>query len=236
MLSKLLEHGDKVAVVQPSTNQSVTFREMAQNIRRTAKGLRAIGVISGDVICMFTPNCIEYYYVFYAVVIIQGIVTTVNPTLTARELRDQIVQSRSTRLIVAPQCADTAWEVIRDGRVAIKDVFVIGGKVGDGVKDFNDILQAGEENEDIVDDSTFETVHSIPFSSGTTGKSKGVKVYNYIILICVAVISALTFWLCLCLQNNKMIQYKIHTTSIIIYCIRQSVVPVYHVQLIVIHI
>ena len=46
------EHGDKPAIVDGLTGRTLSYRELASEVRRVGSGLRARGVRHGDVLAM----------------------------------------------------------------------------------------------------------------------------------------------------------------------------------------
>src|SRR5262245_558615 len=57
------EEPDRVAIV--FENRSLTFADLDIESNRLAHGLRALGLNSGDRLCIFMPNCPEVEIAFY---------------------------------------------------------------------------------------------------------------------------------------------------------------------------
>src|SRR5690554_4695025 len=64
----------------------VTYREMMENIDRTAAAFAAMGLKKGDRVALMLPNCFAYVYSYFAAMRLGLVVVQVNPLLTAREL------------------------------------------------------------------------------------------------------------------------------------------------------
>jgi acyl-CoA synthetase (AMP-forming)/AMP-acid ligase II len=55
-----------------------------------ARLLQYKGYKQGDVFAIYAPNIIEYVYIFQAVLLIGGVITTANQLYTASELEHQL--------------------------------------------------------------------------------------------------------------------------------------------------
>ena len=134
-----------------------------------AAGLTARGFAKGDTFAIFMPNVPEYAVAFHGAVAAGGRCTTANPRYTARELGRQLADSRAKLLLTAPPFLDVARQAA--AQAGHCEVFVLGRAVG--VPSFSELLgdpgAAPEVAFDLAND-----IAAIPYSSGTTGLSKGV--------------------------------------------------------------
>jgi len=162
VLARAAELGDKAAFIEGPTGRTVSYRELDDTVRRQAGGWIARGVRKGDVVAVMAPNCPEYAIVFHAVALAGGVVTTINPTYTPGEVHHQLVDSGATVLVTVPMFAETATEAVKDTKVG--DTFVIG-------ESLNDVVGEPLAEQVPVD---LDDVVVLPYSSGTTGLSKGV--------------------------------------------------------------
>ena len=78
--------GDKPALIDGPTGRTLTYRQLAESVRRTAAGLARRGFKKGDVFAIYSPNLPEYAVILLAVASVGGINTTANPLYTADEL------------------------------------------------------------------------------------------------------------------------------------------------------
>src|SRR5262249_53442132 len=90
VLGRARELGDKPALVDAASGRTLSYRQLASDVRQVAAGLAARGFGKGDVLGIYSPNLPEYAVVFHAVAILGGITTTVNPLYTADELAVQL--------------------------------------------------------------------------------------------------------------------------------------------------
>ncbi|HXJ81985.1 MAG TPA: AMP-binding protein, partial [Candidatus Methylomirabilis sp.] len=161
--------GDKPALIDGPTGRVLTYRQLADNVRRAATGLARRGLRKGDVFAIYSPNMPEYAVIFLAVASLGGINTTANPLYTADELAKQLKDSRARFLVTVPAFLDKAREAAR--KSSVEEIFVFGS--AEGATPFADLLQAGDRPPAVTIDPGNDLV-ALPYSSGTTGLPKGV--------------------------------------------------------------
>ena len=70
-------------------DQGMSYRDLGEQVRRAAAGLRRLGVRAGDRVALVMPNCPQHVVAFYAVLRLGAVVVEHNPLYTDRELRHQ---------------------------------------------------------------------------------------------------------------------------------------------------
>jgi acyl-CoA synthetase (AMP-forming)/AMP-acid ligase II len=138
-------------------------------VRRAAAGLAARGFRKGDVLALYSPNLPEFAVAFHAPAMLGGTVTIANPQLTVHELVKQLADAQATVLVTVPQLLDSARQAA--DQAGVRDVLVFGEAYGSTA--FAQLLETGDEPP-AVDINPTEDVVALPYSSGTTGLSKGV--------------------------------------------------------------
>ena len=63
-------------------NRKITYKEIFENIEKTAKALKSLGINKGDIVTMAMPTCPETVYLFYALNRIGAISNCVDPRMT----------------------------------------------------------------------------------------------------------------------------------------------------------
>ncbi len=163
------EHSDRVALIDGPTGRSYTYAQIHGAIHKVAGGLRARGFGKDDVFAIMAPNLPEYAIAFHAVVLLGGIVTTINPTYTAEEVEYQLNDAGARFLLTIPMFLATAREATAAS--SVEEIFVFGEV--EGATPFAALLEAdpvaGQEPVDPAAD-----IAVLPYSSGTTGLAKGV--------------------------------------------------------------
>src|SRR3954462_6053835 len=161
----VLEHaearGDRPALIDGATGETLTYAGLTGQVRSLAAGLAGRGIGRGDVVALCAPNAPVYAVVFHAVTALGAVVTTVNPAYTAEEMGFQLRNAGARLAVVAEPFAERAREA------GARDVLVLGDD------DFDRLLTA-EPDAPMPDAATPDDLVALPYSSGTTGLPKGV--------------------------------------------------------------
>jgi acyl-CoA synthetase (AMP-forming)/AMP-acid ligase II len=168
LLTRAEQFGDKKALIDGPTGRSYTFSEFADGVRRTAGGLSALGFRKGDVIAILAPNSPEYGIVFLAAALVGGINTTINPTSTPKEIETQVRDSGARYLFTVPELVEKAPK-----DTALVERTMVMGDVPGTIR-FEELLESRIEAPRTRIDPEVDIV-ALPYSSGTTGVSKGVR-------------------------------------------------------------
>lgn len=169
VLQRATELADKPALIEGLTNSIITYKQLSDNIYKTAIGLTAHGFSKGDVLAIYSPNLPEYAIAFHAVATLGGIITTVNPSYTAEELAYQLKDAGAKYLITIPELLGQALEAV--GQSKVEEVFVFGET--DGATPFSLLLESVGEVPKVEINPQSDLV-ALLYSSGTTGMPKGV--------------------------------------------------------------
>ncbi|MDG4649102.1 AMP-binding protein [Roseibacterium sp. SDUM158017] len=163
----LVGREDEQVIIDGPTGRALTAGALMEQIRRLAGGLTERGVLPGGTVAVLAPNMPEYPVVFHGVALGGGTVTTINPTYTAPEITHQLNDSGATLLVTIPMFAELAETAIAG--TGVRDVAVIGAESG---LSLDDLMGRPLEAQAPVD--LREHVVVLPYSSGTTGRPKGV--------------------------------------------------------------
>ena len=170
VLQRAPEFGGKAALIDGVTGVTTSYDELASGIRRVAGGLKARGFGKGDVLAIYSPNTVTYPIAFHGTAYAGGVVTTANPLYTSGELAKQLRDAGARFLITAGPFLDKAREAAADAG-GIEEIFTFDG--APGPTPFSTLLESEElERGPEIDPAT--DLVALPYSSGTTGLSKGV--------------------------------------------------------------
>ncbi len=64
VLQRAIEFADKLAMIDGLTGRTITYSELGDSINRVAAGFAAWGFSKGDVVAIYSPNCLEYPIAF----------------------------------------------------------------------------------------------------------------------------------------------------------------------------
>jgi acyl-CoA synthetase (AMP-forming)/AMP-acid ligase II len=168
LLARAEALGDKPALIDGASGRTYTFAQWAQAVRAAAAGLAARGLRQGEVFAIFSPNVPEYAIAFHAVSLIGGVVTTINPLYTAAELAYQLKDAGAVYLLTVGPFLDKARQAAAE--CGLRELFVLGE--AEGATPFAVLMAGGAAPPDVRIDAA--DVVAMPYSSGTTGLSKGV--------------------------------------------------------------
>ncbi|HEX9923996.1 MAG TPA: AMP-binding protein, partial [Anaerolineae bacterium] len=164
----------KPALIDGPSGRTLTYGQLAQLIQRAAAGLAERGFKKGDVFAIYSPNVPEYAIAFHGVASVGGINTTINPLYTVGELAHQLNDAGAKYLLTIPQFLDKAKEAAAESDV--EEIFVFGE--AEGATPFASLLQGDGQPPDVSLDPKKDLV-VLPYSSGTTGLSKGVMLTHF---------------------------------------------------------
>ena len=160
---------DEVVLTDGVTGKSLTAGAFMDAVKSLAGGLTANGFGKGCTVALIAANSPDYCVVFHAVAWAGGTITTINPTYTAAEIHHQLNDSGAQLVISDPMFL----EAVRDGMAGtnVRSFAVISQT--DGVKSLDTFYGDPMADQVPVGLDTHSVV--IPYSSGTTGLPKGVR-------------------------------------------------------------
>jgi acyl-CoA synthetase (AMP-forming)/AMP-acid ligase II len=91
--------GDHPAIIDSATDEVTTYAELAAKVDEVAAALQVQGIGKGDVVALVGPNSAEWTIAYHAILRAGGVVTPINPLLTAEESGRQ-VENSSAKLVI----------------------------------------------------------------------------------------------------------------------------------------
>ncbi|MBA0584223.1 hypothetical protein Gorai_015047 [Gossypium raimondii] len=165
------QHDGVTALIDSSSGYSISYSKLLPLVQSMASGLHHLGVSQGDVVLLLLPNSVNFPIIFFSVLYLGAVVTTMNPLSNMMEVKKQIVdcgvrfaftllenvdklQKLGVHAIGVPENMDLDSE--KTGFLSFRKL--IGGQFGKAPRPV--IRQ--------------QDTAAIMYSSGTTGVSKGV--------------------------------------------------------------
>ncbi|VAV93793.1 Long-chain-fatty-acid--CoA ligase [hydrothermal vent metagenome] len=168
--AKAGELGEKPYLIDGTTGDVLTYAGAIDGIYRVAGGLIAAGLPANGVVAVIAANSPDYALAFHGTVTAGGTVTTLNPTYTVEEISHQLNDSGASMIICDAMFVETSAAAAAAS--GIDTIYTIGDVPGftsfEALKTSDPIAAPVA-----VDPATHVAV--LPYSSGTTGLSKGVE-------------------------------------------------------------
>lgn len=171
------ERKDQVAIMDGMSGSSLTFGEAFYAACSLANSLEKAGVKKGDRIALISPNHLHFFTVFMGISLSQAISTCMNPLCSDKEMAFQIEKTNARLVFTHPMCLETVRKVFPDDRIIVIDSPSAPAQTD--LRRLSSMIslapfEGAEKRLRIPDDFDPQALLTIPFSSGTTGRSKGV--------------------------------------------------------------
>ena len=175
---------DRIAVQLPdhdalvTGDKSLTYGQLRDEVRQAAAAIVDLGVAAGDRVAIWSPNTWHWVVAALAVHYAGAVVVPLNTRYTASEAADILARTEAPLLIAAGEFlgADRTAQLDRDALPALRHIVRVPVDKEDGTWD--EFVALGTDL-DAVDARAAavrpDDVSDILFTSGTTGRSKGVR-------------------------------------------------------------
>ena len=162
---------DRVAVVDGASGAETTYRELRGQIDALAGAVAAQGLGVDGVAAILCPNVPAFATVFHGLLRAGATVTTINSLYTADEITNQLTDAGAGWLFTVSALLPAAAEAAQRTGIPASRLVVLDG--ADGHPSLGDLLAMGAPAPRVsFDPATHVAV--LPYSSGTTGRPKGV--------------------------------------------------------------
>ena len=179
--------GDREALVDRTpadgTTRRWTYAELAADVDALALGLLEMGIVKGDRVGIWAPNCAEWTLTQYATAKIGAILVNINPAYRTRELEFVLNQSGSTLLVAAERLKTSDYAAmiteVRPQCPELNAVVLLGSPEWRALLDRGRQLDRGALA--AIELDTDDPIN-IQYTSGTTGFPKGATLSHHNIL------------------------------------------------------
>ena len=159
---------DRIAVIDGECRY--TYSEFFDRVQRLAGALRALGVVPGARVAVLAPNTHVLLEAHYGVPFAGAVLVALNQRLTANDLAYIIKHSEARVLIYDRDFETVARDIAQQAGNALKLV-----RAG-GADEYENLLADATPHAEPVADE--RGMLSINYTSGTTGKPKGVMYHH----------------------------------------------------------
>ena len=182
------DRGEATAFVDGTSGASLTFNQLKGMVNQIAAALAERGIAAGDVVGLFAPNTPYYAAVFHGVLRANAIVTSANSLYTPGELAHQLADSGAKLLFTVSPFLDRAVAAVAEAGLPADSIIVLDG--AEGHTSLTDLLgtSAAPPAQTVGAGDTAV----LPYSSGTTGRAKGVILTHRNLVANLAQFGALT--------------------------------------------
>ncbi|MBS9375882.1 AMP-binding protein [Rhodococcus sp. B50] len=180
--------GDREALVDSAAGKRWRYTEFVADVDVLALGMLRSGIVKGDRVGIWAPNCWQWVLVQYATAKIGAILVNINPAYRSHELQYVLEQAGIRMLVSAPtfKTSDYAQmiETVRPNCPDLEDVVLLDSPRWDDLVDTGraalaedraplDAAQAALSPDDPI---------NIQYTSGTTGFPKGATLSHHNVL------------------------------------------------------
>jgi fatty-acyl-CoA synthase len=179
------QYPDSEALVDVPTGRRWTYRQLDADSDLVGLGLIAAGIISGDRVGIWAPNCAEWVLLQYGSAKVGAILVNINPAYRSHELAFVLRQSGIRLLISAENFKTSDYrgmiDEVRADLPDLREVCYIGTADWDGLLATGAAAERGllAEREALL---AFDDPINIQYTSGTTGFPKGATLSHHNIL------------------------------------------------------
>lgn len=188
-------HGDRTALVVSRQQVVWTYAELASKVEAFASGLLRLGLVRGDRLGIWAPNCAEWTITQYAAAKLGLVLVNLNPAYRVSEIEFALNKAGCRALVLAdrfkasdyiqmvrtlaPELDSSALGKLRTARLPKLEIVIqLGAEPQSGFYRFDEIGVLGNAVDrrlllDAAARLNCDDPINIQFTSGTTGSPKG---------------------------------------------------------------
>jgi long-chain acyl-CoA synthetase len=159
---------DRFALAAPD-GRKWTRGELLRDVNRISHGLRALGLTKGDCVAVVLPNCAEMFQIHLAVTQLGMYLTPINHHLTGPEIAYIIRDSGAKAFIASERFSEACLQAASEVDLPGQRLFALGEL--EGFRPFPEL--SADQPDTLPSDRLAGQVMN--YTSGTTGKPKGVR-------------------------------------------------------------
>ncbi|KAL3818306.1 hypothetical protein ACJIZ3_004211 [Penstemon smallii] len=179
------KHNGIHALIDSSSGFSISYSHLSSLVKSISSGLHTMGVKQGDVILILLPNSVYFPVIFLGALSIGAIVTTMNPLSTLLEIKKQVLDSNA---ILGFSVLGKVDELVNGlegfNVIGVPEALKFDSVSIDDGSVFRKLISSDPSMAPLPKIRQHDTA-AILYSSGTTGRPKGVMLThgNFIAMV-----------------------------------------------------
>ncbi len=159
-------------------DQRITYHTFGERVNSVAHALKQHAVKKGDRVAIFLDNCPEFLYCWFGIVRIGAVMVPINVAFKEREASYILQHSEANTLITEQDLYEKVIQKKQKDLIHLKNVFCIGDVSCQGLTNLSFIM---DENYNPIPEERLngDDIHSIMYTSGTTGEPKGCVLSHF---------------------------------------------------------
>lgn len=167
-------------IIDPIKKREFTFGQLKHLSQAFAGNLQQqLQWKKGETLAIYSPNCPEYIIALLGGFAAGAAVSPASVGFTVEELTHQLENSGAKALITHSGVLETALEAAKACRISSSKIFIIGDNTSDGESIDSLMQDPGMKSFKLPDFDVKSDIVALPYSSGTTGRPKGVRLSHY---------------------------------------------------------
>ncbi|MGI4880033.1 MAG: acyl-CoA synthetase [Janthinobacterium lividum] len=163
---------DRAAAIMSDTGETLTYGDLESVANAGAHLLRGLGIENGDTIAIWLPNTLRYFEIYWAAQRAGLYIAPISTALTAEEAA-YILGDCGAKLLVTSARVGAAADLLanyRDGLPVVRNIFWVDEELSGAVS-----WHAARSSEPATPIADEQAGFHMVYSSGTTGRPKGVR-------------------------------------------------------------
>ncbi|UCC40529.1 MAG: long-chain-fatty-acid--CoA ligase [Candidatus Aminicenantes bacterium] len=176
ILSETVEsYPEKLALV--CSNERFSYTQLKERVDKLACGFKSIGIDRNDKIAVIHKNCHRFLEAYFAASKIGAILVPVNYRLAKKDFT-YILNNSEAKALIAQPCFLSSILEIKDDLSLLENIILTGPfedkTVGASFLDYESFLENTPLKREDIPLNSEDDIAQIYYTSGTTGKPKGV--------------------------------------------------------------
>ena len=185
-------HGKKEIITRlpDKSLHRYTYTNFALRTKKLSVALQNLGVMPGDRVATLCWNHYQHLEIYFGVPSFGGVLHTLNLRLSPDDL-EYIVNHAEDKVIIVDQVLIPLFDKFKS-KINVKHIIVIpnaGQPIPEGTLNYEEVVSSGDENKYIPFEGDENTAAAMCYTSGTTGKPKGV-LYSHRSIVLHSMVSA----------------------------------------------